>query len=486
MQASKYQEAIYSEMGNGDSNLGVKAVAGSGKSTTLEHGLGHLPNQKTAMFAFNKDIVLALESRMARTSKKPKDLTISTINAFGWKICTGATGLRQVSKFKDDDLMKRFLTEDQANIFYKWKGLLGRIISLAKANLEFGDLNQAKIQSVADEYGLDIPSDPMFLELVQNVWDISSNLDGIMNFNDQIYMPLKKGWAVPKFATALVDELQDLNPAQQELMLRACDRFIGVGDPRQAIYAFAGADAKSMANMIRRTNAKELPLSVCYRCPISVVKEAKKIVPEIEWCDFAPQGIVDSVKNEQFRGLAKENDFVLCRTTAPLVSECLRMIREGRKAMVKGKDIGDQLIYLIDKLGVAQGDKSERLFDAVCKYHSEEAERLSRANRTDLITTLEDKVETIKVLLEACPLVKDVTARIKTIFSDQVSGVIFSTIHKAKGLEANRVFILKPELLPHPNAKTAIALEQEDNLKYVAVTRAKFDMHNQGELYFVN
>ena len=59
------------------------------------------------------------------------------------------------------------------------------------------------------------------------------------------------------------------------------------------------------------------------------------------------------------------------------------------------------------------------------------------------------------------------------LFSDKRAKVWLSSIHKAKGLEADRVVLLHPHLLPHPNAKKPWEKEQEANLKYVALTRAK-------------
>ena len=54
------------------------------------------------------------------------------------------------------------------------------------------------------------------------------------------------------------------------------------------------------------------------------------------------------------------------------------------------------------------------------------------------------------------------------------------TIHKSKGLEADVVYILNENLIPSKFAKSAEQLKQENNLKYVARTRAK------NELYFLN
>ena len=44
-----------------------------------------------------------------------------------------------------------------------------------------------------------------------------------------------------------------------------------------------------------------------------------------------------------------------------------------------------------------------------------------------------------------------------------------------KGLEADRVWVIKPEVIPHPKAK-GWQLEQEYNILYVAVTRAKREL----------
>ena len=51
--------------------------------------------------------------------------------------------------------------------------------------------------------------------------------------------------------------------------------------------------------------------------------------------------------------------------------------------------------------------------------------------------------------------------------------VTLMTIHQSKGLEAYEVFLYAAELLPHPFAKSEWELEQEENLKYIAITRAQ-------------
>ncbi|KKK54829.1 hypothetical protein LCGC14_3080770, partial [marine sediment metagenome] len=75
-------------------------------------------------------------------------------------------------------------------------------------------------------------------------------------------------------------------------------------------------------------------------------------------------------------------------------------------------------------------------------------------------------------LADGCDEVHEIEIRIKTIFSDHSEGVVFSSIHKAKGLEAKRVYILEPGLMPHPMAKKSWEMTQEINIKYVAYTRS--------------
>ena len=63
----------------------------------------------------------------------------------------------------------------------------------------------------------------------------------------------------------------------------------------------------------------------------------------------------------------------------------------------------------------------------------------------------------------------------KTI--DDSEAITLCTIHKSKGLEANVVYILNEFLIPSKFAKSSVQLEQEQNLKYVARTRAKEEMY---------
>jgi superfamily I DNA/RNA helicase len=79
-----------------------------------------------------------------------------------------------------------------------------------------------------------------------------------------------------------------------------------------------------------------------------------------------------------------------------------------------------------------------------------------------MIDSLPEKANTIQGLI----------ARIEALFQDEENTLCLSSIHKAKGREWENVVIYRRDLMPSPWAKKAWAREQEQNLEYVARTRA--------------
>jgi len=78
----------------------------------------------------------------------------------------------------------------------------------------------------------------------------------------------------------------------------------------------------------------------------------------------------------------------------------------------------------------------------------------------------------------SCQTINDMLVKIKDYISATDNCIKLSTIHRAKGLEAKRVFILNFNDLPHfkPNQKPWERI-QEQNLKYVAITRALNELY---------
>jgi hypothetical protein len=114
---------------------------------------------------------------------------------------------------------------------------------------------------------------------------------------------------------------------------------------------------------------------------------------------------------------------------------------------------------------------------------------IAEAEQSNLVQVMTDRIMTLEVLCVNCETGFDLVDKLEKIFSDNSDGICLSTIHKSKGLEADRVFIIHEDLMPSKHAVKDWEKEQEKNLMYVAYTRAKsvlgfiddFDAYNNVE-----
>jgi DNA helicase II / ATP-dependent DNA helicase PcrA len=478
-QPSKYQKAVYEFITDGKGNAVVNAVAGSGKSTTIVEALKLIPAMMSVLFlAFNKAIVEELKQKIGNLP----NATIRTLHSLGM------SALSKVYKFVVDDAKyKKILTDmmqygkvrpiekldEEETQVYKQNIL--KLVDLCRVNL---CNNVSDLETVSDKYEIAVIDNEV--EMALKVVTEGKGIISVIDFTDMIYLPIVRNVAVPKYDFVFIDECQDLSACQRELFLKALKpngRFVSVGDPNQAIYGFAGADVESFKVLQKLPNTVNLPLSVCYRCDNSIIELAKKLVPQIEAKDNAPDGIV---KYDCLLSEIADGDMILCRVNAPLVALCMRYIGQGVKAYVKGRDIGANLIGMIEKT------KCRKIHDALVKIDKEAykvIQKIMRKNKCDeqeargnaTYTNFQDKVQAIEVLSDGLEYSDDVCRRIESIFKDdQRNGICLSSVHKAKGLEANNVFIVMPEKFYNKYAmKIDWMAEQEANLVYVAYTRAK-------------
>jgi superfamily I DNA/RNA helicase len=147
----------------------------------------------------------------------------------------------------------------------------------------------------------------------------------------------------------------------------------------------------------------------------------------------------------------------------------------GKKAVIQGKDIGQGLVNQINKFNAKSlTDLSEKLN---AWYEKEVAKENAKKFPSDVrLQSLADRKDCLDFFIEEATSVDQLIAKVYSIFTDtDQSGILLSSIHKAKGLEAERVFLVDPPTVPfpHPMAKSPEARTQEYNLRYVAVTRAK-------------
>jgi hypothetical protein len=229
------------------------------------------------------------------------------------------------------------------------------------------------------------------------------------------------------------------------------------------IYRFRGADENAFNNVKTHLSATELPLSVCYRCPKSVIREAQTIVPAIEWAPDAEEGEVGDATFKEMKRDAQSGDVIISRTNAPLISLCMWFLSEGRRAAIAGRDIGAQLAAFVKK---SKAKTVSQLREYVEAWGTKECDRLAKKRRDT--QAVEDRVACILALSENAVTVADVVSEIESLFADNTdkNRITLSTTHKAKGLEWDRVWLLAATYRRRPGI-------EEDALYYVAVTRAR-------------
>jgi len=480
LKPSKYQQRIYDWVVAGSGNAIIQAVAGSGKTTTIIEATKLIPTNKSSIFvAFNKAIATELSERL------PKHIQSRTLHSLGLSMFYNNTNTRPDLKFdKLQTIIEQVLQDnnvdvDNYNVFIPF---LKKIIPLIKATLT-NHKSFEELDILTSRFNIDMEADDFLMTLIDDTINKCKKIVEIIDFDDMIWIPIINNFKCKTYDYVFVDESQDLNQVQFELIKKICNgntRIIAVGDRQQSIYAFRGADTLSMDKFKDYFKAQEFPLSICYRCPKKVVELAQDIVPGIEAFENNGDGVVDNITFDNAIMKGQDGDLVLCRTNAPLVPMAFGFIRAGKKAIIRGRDIGKNLIKIVDKYTVTNLND---LIEKIIKFKDLQEEKImlieqgkyDKRKKYSLVANI-DSCDTIMFIAEEVDTVQNLKYKIEEIFTDEKVGIVCSSVHKAKGLEANTVFILNYDMMPHPMAKTEQEIEQEMNIKYVAITRPKNEL----------
>jgi len=491
MKPSKYQEAIANAITTNTGNLQVGAVAGSGKSTTLAQVVAPRLSGTTCFLAFNKAIATELGNKL------PKGTEAKTIHSLAYGPVRRRYKQTKVEGRKYATIVGDFLehlpgaSASVVNLIDNGADLrspLVKMIDLVRNTLTNPEDDKAVI-NLANHYDVEMPTGSLleyfFVALNKILAAGRAESKFWLDFTDMLWLAATDPTIQPKkYDWLLIDECQDLSKAQLAVVSKALKpggRAVFAGDARQAINGFAGADCDSFMNIHKEMDTTILPLTICYRCDASIIREAQKIVPEIEAREGAAEGSVSSISEEKFSPV--EGDMVLCRTNAPLVSLCFRLISEGKPARIKGRDIGAGLISTAKKITKKRGFAAlgwENFGEAVQQWLQAERVKLEKRKADEgRFQALSDRAECLTVIWSSSTIntLRDFEKTVKGIFSDDRPGIQLSSVHRSKGLENERVYIIRPELLPGPWAEEGTwQYEQEINLKYVAITRAKHEL----------
>lgn len=449
------QAYILSLLHTTKSNLLINALAGSGKTSTLELIQNAAPAPVLCL-AFNRRIADEMVKRFKSTT------SVRTLNGLGHRIWASACASRlSLDSKKCQSLLREEIASlpkprrsEAYEIFWEVLSAVGLAKSLGY--VPEGKFSNAKrlIDSVSFFASLEETPSELFSDLTDAVLlaSIKAAYAGGIDFNDQVYMPALFGGTYPRFPLVLVDEAQDLSPVNHEMLQHLSrSRIIAVGDPFQSIYGFRGAVQSGMAKLATRFSMTPADLSVSFRCPASIVRAVHWRVPHMKW--IKEGGLAAKLRNPTLLGFV-DNSAIICRNNAPLFALALKLLGAGRSVSVSGSDVGPKIIAIMRKLGDEQM-KKEALLNEIESWRQDKLAKQS--------TTAGDIANCMVVFAKYGDTLSQAISYAEHLFSKKGT-INLLTGHKAKGLEWNTVYHLDPFLIGES--------EQEHNLRYVIQTRA--------------
>lgn len=307
-----------------------------------------------------------------------------------------------------------------------------------------------------------------------------------------------------------VDEYQDISPLQQALLetwLGDRNDICVVGDPNQTIYSFTGASSSFLQSFESQyENATVIELTSNYRSTKQIVTFANRLV--------ATDSALEPLHSQQELGLApRVLDFENRITEAKFVATQIKTaLNKGTKAseiavLYRVNGQSELLENALSNEGIDYQLKGgERFFsrpeiqDAMRGIRAEIATNSGLHTREALVEVLRglgwssrepadssarEKWESLNALLhilDELPEGSDLKVfsaeleeRAKSQHEPVKAAVTLATIHAAKGLEWEQVFLfgLTDGYLPISYAKSQKAIDEERRLLYVGITRAR-------------
>lgn len=339
------------------------------------------------------------------------------------------------------------------------------------------------------------------------------------------------------YKVVLMDEVQDFNKCQLIMAKKLKEtgaRVIGVGDPHQSMYLFRGSDASAfdeLKTIIGDPKPSELPINfrsggniIDWVNKNTVVNNMKAAPHQIGKGEVyaaggthPPRGYEDFMTNvnDEWHGnsrLLKEETCIVSRTNAPLAHAALQLLKNNIDFEIVGKDLSRDLIKHIKKVTWNRPEKLDidelpnKLGDYYTQLQNKWGNKISKRDELKEIQEFTDTLIAVLQYLhekeyketpESRPMetaqdfmnfiIKKMGGRDPDSIEDMkklkqknpLSYVTLTTAHKCKGLEWDRVFLMKPKEYNPESSKnrTEEQKTQEKNCFYVSCTRAKKSLY---------
>ena len=484
---SQQQKDIFFDFSEYNGHIVIRARAGTGKTTTILEGINFAPEDSIVLCAFNKKIAIELSDKVQNPKAKAQ-----TLHSIGYRILlknwprTNLDDERSTRLAAEAMMLPRYMSDEDRKAIDPIIKMVRKLAALGKNACPFpkpGEMVDMayKFEVIPseeqEEQGYTIDKIAAWAEKAMTL--AATKRDGTCDFDDMVFVPVRNKWAFGQYELVVIDEAQDMNESQLLLAKGICKRggrIVVVGDDMQAIYGFRGADSNSLDRLKRELNAKELTLTITYRCPKKIVESVQHLVPDYQAAPNAPDGIISQATVEKMIQTATVGDFVLSRKNAPLAQMCLKFLKNRKRARIEGKETGRQLVNLVKKF---KASTFEAMFEKLLKWEERECAKLlatGKESAKQRIELIHDQADCIRALSEDLERPSDLVTRIEELFQDTAAGandfIRCSSVHRSKGLETDRVWLLTETL--YPGGRTEV--QEEKNIEYVARTRAKKEL----------
>jgi len=482
MQLTPEQTAIIVAKGN----IKINAVAGSGKTTTIIEYAKRLPvHSKILYLAFNRTVKLEADRKFVE--KGLTNVTVETAHSLAFKHIVYRSNYKvKANGYKTHEIAE--LLGLQASGEKHAEYIVANHIN--KFLTYFCNSDQKKVH---DLNYLNVVKDAKAKTFVTNYYDyIQQQVRLLLSKMNTAEIEIIHDFYLKKFQLSnphlsydyiLFDEGQDASAAMLDVFINQPAVKVIVGDTHQQIYGWRYA-----INSIDRVAFDTLHLGTSFRFAQPIANLAMNV---LEW-----KNKLDNYKPATITGagtsVENKTKAVLARTNLGLLLQAIEYVNDKKdlkhiyfEGNINSYTYADEGASLYDVLHLNNGNRGKIKDKLIASMNSLE-------DLEEYIEKTEDMqlgmmVEIVKEYGD------DIFDLIKTIKSKHVGNdernkaeIIFSTVHRSKGMEYDAVHLvndfineekLEKSLSDKENPADKARLNEEINLLYVAITRAKYLLH---------
>lgn len=483
MQLTSEQIAIIHSVGD----IKINAVAGSGKTTTvIEYAKSRPANSRILYLAFNKSV--KLEAVKKFTEKGLSNVRVETAHSLAYSYIVFRSHYKVKSQgYKINELVDilNLKGNGEKHTEYVIANHINKLVSYF--------CNSDK-QRVSELNYLDTITDPKAKSFALKFYDyILHHTRVLLSKMDKAEIEIPHDFYLKKFQLAniklpydyiLFDEGQDASAAMLDVFFKQDATKVIVGDTHQQIYGWRYA-----VNSLEKAPFKTYYLSTSFRFTQAVANLAMNVLNlKSILHDFDAIDILGKGKNK-----TTKTKVIIARTNLGLLLKAIEYVTEKKHV--------NKLYFEGNINSYTYADDGASLYDVLNLYNQNKhliKDKLiqSMSDLSDLNDYIE-KTEDVQLSMMV-EIVKEYGNRIPAIINKikekhignderEKADMIFSTVHRAKGMEYDVVHLVNDFITEEQLKKikesdktddiNLTRLNEEINLLYVAVTRTKNQLH---------